>query len=101
MDTERDKIRQLIEQLDQLGFSKHINLNLLAEVKAEAIEVGHPYCAYHPYFDEQPEPLKKIYRIDLEDIVEGRAKEFILKIQPFLKAEKVYISEIEAFVELT
>jgi hypothetical protein len=99
MDTGFNAMRQLVEQLEQLGFYKHTDLRLLADVKAEVIKADHPYREYRPYrnYDEQEEqePLKRIYWIDLEDINEGGVKEVLLGIQPFLQAEGVKISEIE------
>ncbi|PZR99868.1 MAG: hypothetical protein DLM69_06970 [Candidatus Chloroheliales bacterium] len=93
-----DVIGKLLDQLEQLGYYKYMETELVAEAKAQATESGYIYGdTVYKYTDEEniATLVKRAYDADAEDLAECGMEKFLTIIRPFLEAQGVEISSVE------
>ncbi|WP_373232079.1 hypothetical protein [Cohnella sp.] len=79
-------IASLINELDQLGYYKYLELRIKEEVKEESIKVGYLFGW---------EESGRDYSSDAEDLAEGGVGKLIESVKPYLETQNVKITEIK------
>jgi len=83
--------RDVVEQLERLGFYKDLTPDLITKAKDQVVQTGHLFAGV---------PERVVCEPDIEDIEEGKARNYLQLALPTLARRGVTVTNIEEIFEL-